>query len=156
MEYALWELLTPQKETTLTRLNPCCSGICSLSQIYLNIKIRLSCLNPCCSGICSLRVKWFYCSNRRNGLNPCCSGICSLRMLTQTIEGLWKRVLILVVVEYALWDLQSPYCGYIHCLNPCCSGICSLSSQWWLIAYYYEVLILVVVEYALWEWTSEQ
>ena len=48
-----YESLNQLIEWTLG-LNPCCSGICSLSPKRLDIIKNLKCLNPCCSGICSL------------------------------------------------------------------------------------------------------
>ena len=89
----------------------------------------------------------------------------------------WKVVLILVVVEYALWDLSQherltwslrvlilvvvEYALWVTTkslkiisklsLNPCCSGTCSLRSPPTTTTPRYSwVLILVVVEYALW------
>ncbi len=112
-------------------LNPCCSGICSLSTNSVNQGIKKSCLNPCCSGICSLRYYYEYQQQYRCSLNPCCSGICSLRS-TRTQAKFLRVVLILVVVEYALWVLCIPAMlnGW-NGLNPCCSGICSLSYLVW-------------------------
>ena len=64
-----------------------------------------------------------------------------------------REVLILVLMEYALWPLRvsgrsSPT---VKSLNPCSNGICSLTvlnsrlSFWQM-----KVLILVLMEYALW------
>ena len=64
-------------KTQVTSLNPCYSGICSVSQVIILLATILICLNPCYSGICSVR------------------------MLSST-SVLCLRVLILVIVEYAL------------------------------------------------------
>ena len=37
-------------------LNPCFSGICSLSSVEFPETPQVHCLNPCFSGICSLSV----------------------------------------------------------------------------------------------------
>ena len=133
-------------------LNPCCSGICSLRHYQDEDKTPIyNCLNPCCSGICSLRgvcllflLQWW-------SLNPCCSGICSLRGCDNVDETGGALVLILVVVEYALWELfWHREQGVYGSLNPCCSGICSLSVEIRAKEVRRSVLILVVVEYALW------
>ena len=44
-------------EFTFPGLNPCFTGICSLSEIALSEKDIELCLNPCFTGICSLRCK---------------------------------------------------------------------------------------------------
>ena len=60
-------------------------------------------------------------------------------------------VLILVLLEYALW-VTSPVClpEKIVSLNPCFTGICSLRSKTASYRPLNEVLILVLLEYALW------
>ena len=59
-------------------------------------------LNPCCSGICSLSIKNGMITTESLSLNPCCSGICSLRCSDYPFTVDEFKVLILVVVEYAL------------------------------------------------------
>ena len=58
-------------------------------------------LNPCYSGICSVNIPKVQINKQMRCLNPCYSGICSVKILQ-----LWRypdnRVLILVIVEYAL------------------------------------------------------
>ena len=81
-------------------------------------------LNPCCNGICSLRWCVTAPARRRKSLNPCCNGICSLRVKENTIKAN-QVVLILVVMEYALWGWRGRWIGRWS-LNPCCNGICSL------------------------------
>ena len=60
-------------------------------------------------------------------------------------------VLILVIVEYALWANEMMRESRKRLgLNPCYSGICSVSKTNVAKEDFYEVLILVIVEYALW------
>ena len=63
------------------------------------------------------------------------------------------KVLILVLMEYALWPKQSlKNSSVFHRLNPCSNGICSLtSSAQRKLQYNSRVLILVLMEYALWQ-----
>ena len=79
VEYALWELHTTMNTNSNNSLNPCCSGICSLRKVGKTVSMNGRSLNPCCSGICSLRFAPFLYYSKS------------------------KTVLILVVVEYALW-----------------------------------------------------
>ena len=58
-------------------------------------------LNPCFSGICSLSHGTSVEYVLEYGLNPCFSGICSLSG-TATENRSGRDVLILVLVEYAL------------------------------------------------------
>ena len=105
-------------------------------------------LNPCFSGICSLSTN----KRRRNFercLNPCFSGICSLSPQVRYIR-INMEVLILVLVEYALWDSDLVDNYLWKCLNPCFSGICSLRAVSRTNRKQIDVLILVLVEYALW------
>ena len=108
-------------------LNPCCSGIWSLTWSCLKSTIMAnSSLNPCCSGIWSLTRFQRLPSPLQVGLNPCCSGIWSLTMLNG-------------------WN------GPVNnSLNPCCSGIWSLTKFRVYKHIATGVLILVVVEYGLW------
>ena len=59
-------------------LNPCCSGIWSLTQVKYSRAVPLWGLNPCCSGIWSLTNHMRLTIASAEGLNPCCSGIWSL------------------------------------------------------------------------------
>ena len=107
VEYALWEYEYLKHEDGTQSLNPCYSGICSVSRGENPRQVHLpEGLNPCYSGICS--VSWgeqYVCPNC-GGLNPCYSGICSVS--TSSIYwSLSQHVLILVIVEYALWALSS-------------------------------------------------
>ena len=85
------------------------------------------CLNPCSVGICSVsggiddNIKNVEC------LNPCSVGICSVRRSRQA-SGLRTDVLILVLLEYALWE-QDRFTNLeeLTSLNPCSVGICSVS-----------------------------
>ena len=101
----------------------------SIRVITLTIKNSVS-LNPCFNGICSLSSfnkqlkEHFY-----GSLNPCFNGICSLRCGHVSEIQLFGKVLILVLMEYALWELeQLSKEGLIKGLNPCFNGICSLRS----------------------------
>ena len=113
---------------TIQRLNPCSNGICSLTSLCMTQRSPLGSLNPCSNGICSLTYLWWFRKGSRLwSLNPCSNGICSLT--GRTVNTLGRRVvLILVLMEYALWQKQytSVYCFYF-------------------------VLILVLMEYALWQ-----
>ena len=133
MEYALW---ARNKEIIVKPwkcLNPCFNGICSLriDKFYATKNAKdvlilvlmeyalwellslwdchgIACLNPCFNGICSLRIfvkiwqKLF-----RPCLNPCFNGICSLRAIEFPSYDDVIVVLILVLMEYALWDIPS-------------------------------------------------
>ena len=59
-------------------------------------------LNPCFTGICSLRVKYSMLVIHYMSLNPCFTGICSLRQMLKYKKYKKYKVLILVLLEYAL------------------------------------------------------
>ena len=60
-------------------------------------------------------------------------------------------VLILVVMEYTQWVLQTiSFKISCSCLNPCCNGIYSMSRIETFDQVDYLVLILVVMEYTQW------
>ena len=99
VEYALWAPMF--RIWWRPSLNPCFSGICSLSNRMYPDELRES-LNPCFSGICSLRKRIRAPIRTWCSLNPCFSGICSLRLPQKIALGA-IFVLILVLVEYALW-----------------------------------------------------
>ncbi len=81
MEYALWHWIEKSWDSSAHCLNPCSNGICSLTSPILMERSH---------------------SSRR--LNPCSNGICSLTMTQNPmIEGVVPTVLILVLMEYALW-----------------------------------------------------
>ena len=63
-----------------------------------------------------------------NSLNPCSGGLCSLTLITTLQRNESNLVLILVLVDYALWLHRE--------------RVCRLTTQ---------VLILVLVDYALWQ-----
>ena len=128
VDYALWLSSEWPSTWMAVCLNPCSGGLCSLtyndpeepSNLYLS-------LNPCSGGLCSLtcncsRDYWHH----YFGLNPCSGGLCSLTYQYRPVP-FETAVLILVLVDYALWLDQSEYTG------------------WGVI-----VLILVLVDYALW------
>ena len=126
-----------------------------LSDDYISISsgktIRL---NPCSNGICSL-TKWRMSIRGHSSscLNPCSNGICSLTR--DRVHSLWafSKVLILVLMEYALWHLSQDdnYLYFVKSLNPCSNGICSLTLECHTVkSSTPPVLILVLMEYALW------
>ncbi len=130
MEYALWH-----KHTIPPPLNRGWVLILVLMEYalwpqYYNSDVEVSRgLNPCSNGICSLTN---YPSDMRSywpGLNPCSNGICSLTTRLIVVDINRQRVLILVLMEYALWPVHP---GLIFrddgCLNPCSNGICSLTA----------------------------
>ena len=114
-------------EGQTNRLNPCSNGICSMSFAeLLNNPSLLTCLNPCSNGICSMRQRH------------------------QSFYSQSKRVLILVLMEYALERVCLCLKVKRTSLNPCSNGICSMSLT--IICSLYSaclVLILVLMEYAL-------
>ena len=56
VEYALWELIKKIEATPARSLNPCYSGICSVSDWQkIDAEDLNKGLNPCYSGICSVR-----------------------------------------------------------------------------------------------------
>ena len=106
MEYALWSKAAPKAASQASGLNPCSNGICSLmegkNQCFSK---EYNCLNPCSNGICSLiELKYF-------------------KILTD-------NVLILVLMEYALWWDWRTQSRIQTSLNPCSNGICSLIKKW--------------------------
>ena len=84
----------------------------------------------------------------REGLNPCFNGICSASV-SFFIKCAARRVLILVLMEYALREEISNLIADILRLNPCFNGICSASKMRNLSEIFSKVLILVLMEYAL-------
>ena len=153
MEYALWDDIDEIIETIEKCLNPCFNGICSLRQFVgydtaelLKVLILVlmeyalwaegtgrtprlpRSLNPCFNGICSLRRGLSRTTGQSCCLNPCFNGICSLRKAADITSPYRAWVLILVLMEYALWG-----CSQVQqrrnswSLNPCFNGICSLS-----------------------------
>ena len=64
---------------------------------------EVSRLNPCCGGIWSLSpVKGLGLNSIKSCLNPCCGGIWSLSLIARTVGLQYSSVLILVVVGYGL------------------------------------------------------
>ena len=134
-------------------LNPCSNGICSLTVSSSAQKEgMLLRLNPCSNGICSLTDRERCSQDQKRSLNPCSNGICSLTNTQTTWSIRTSRVLILVLMEYALWRLRQllssqsdvvlilvlmeyalwhfhngSFKHIIHSLNPCSNGICSLT-----------------------------
>ena len=76
-------------------------------------------------------------------------------MLSDVVEGnRWQVahfVLILVLMEYALWRWKATHFLVGGCLNPCSNGICSLTFDCIANKVAIYVLILVLMEYALWQ-----
>ena len=109
MEYALWESLRITSAEGNNCLNPCFNGICSLRarEGGWSHRVRRG-LNPCFNGICSLRLwKRKTSSFWAKGLNPCFNGICSLSARACSLSSNGPNVLILVLMEYALWAWRS-------------------------------------------------
>ena len=94
---------SPLVQQVRRSLNPCYSGICSVSQPIADKLNERGCLNPCYSGICSVSEEDIKKMNTSNPcLNPCYSGICSVSEELEGYPSLNELVLILVIVEYAL------------------------------------------------------
>ena len=109
-------------------LNPCSNGICSLTKKLLWIQHLLRSLNPCSNGICSLTIRSWSKTQTNTSLNPCSNGICSLTDFLTGLQRQFPRVLILVLMEYALWQFVLNGLGDRQTsLNPCSNGICSLT-----------------------------
>ena len=133
-------------------LNPCSNGIWSLTGRQSCKWMTSMCLNPCSNGI------WSLTSNRR-----CCPPSQWTVLILVLMEyGLWQKrserwelratVLILVLMEYGLWlDMLDSTEIKTSGLNPCSNGIWSLT---WdgaaLFKLITRVLILVLMEYGLW------
>ena len=129
MEYALWQI-GDVVNANFYGLNPCSNGICSLTFLKCIFYYVCLCLNPCSNGICSLTKESDADLNNNICLNPCSNGICSLTYVVWTTDSPVTMVLILVLMEYALWQFVS------RVRSPSGSP----------------VLILVLMEYALWQW----
>ncbi len=156
MEYALWQKYCIGVGLETSRLNPCSNGICSLTRLcaFLHYTDPRS-LNPCSNGICSLTQRWRRIRLCVWRLNPCSNGICSLTQPLAYGLQIGLSVLILVLMEYALWPAaRCAIYGQVMGLNPCSNGICSLTSQTTSNNgnKTQVVLILVLMEYALWLW----
>ena len=152
MEYGLW----PQSSSATSRrsgLNPCSNGIWSLTQlITLQRNPSAVCLNPCSNGI------WSLTQSACVQLFP----LWYVLILVLMEYGLWQSklsgesnessVLILVLMEYGLWpNCQTTLTAGRRCLNPCSNGIWSLTpGKKRLEAQFHFVLILVLMEYGLW------
>ena len=88
---------------------------------------RLSCLNPYSNGICSMRLL----TKDQNmisevGLNPYSNGICSMSAVQAHACTCVFLVLILILMEYALWEFTAFFYPSMTCLNPYSNGICSM------------------------------
>ena len=130
MEYALWQSRKANLASIFKSLNPCSNGICSLTIQYGACRYLASLgLNPCSNGICSLtNLEVTHKEDTLTGLNPCSNGICSLTELYSNYWIVIQIVLILVLMEYALWlPKMSSKKQLKICLNPCSNGICSLT-----------------------------
>ena len=114
-------------------------------------------LNPCFNGICSMREKSGYGESRSVWVLILVLMEYALWDLLDPLSLNYIPVLILVLMEYALWEilLRTPLCWTMG-LNPCFNGICSMSIVRHVDAHGTTiVLILVLMEYALWArvWT---
>ncbi len=153
MEDALWPLQRMVNLHGMVCLNPCCNGRCSLTSANFAESSSTKSLNPCCNGRCSLTGS----KGSQKGQEP------HVLILVVMEDALWRRyvtcqdtigvVLILVVMEDALWrSVSRREGGSIACLNPCCNGRCSLTKVLLLVWNRGRiVLILVVMEDALWQ-----
>ena len=121
-----------QSKIARRRLNPCFRGIWSvrIDKVSEYYEVIFG-LNPCFCGIWSVSKKKWHKKTWLSCLNPCFRGIWSVSWTHQRkIKVVY--VLILVFVEYGLWEFANPP----------------------LRGFYPQVLILVFVEYGLWAWTS--
>ena len=126
----LWQCLTMTAKQVC--LNPCFNGICSMSdsrfggfvtnkEVLILVLMEYAqwdmrntifaalCfgLNPCFNGICSMRpVKKSLTMKATLRLNPCFNGICSMSRCQDWRPSIHWGVLILVLMEYAQWDLS--------------------------------------------------
>ena len=80
MDVALWPYVLVQEYLRKDSLNPCCNGCSSLT-----------------CGYCSLFLSFNHC------LNPCCNGCSSLTPEATETNTMSFTVLILVVMDVALW-----------------------------------------------------
>ena len=62
MEYTQWVRVVLIRRGA-SRLNPCCNGIYSMSNVTLSMVATRTCLNPCCNGIYSMRNNCIYLSD---------------------------------------------------------------------------------------------
>ena len=141
-------------------LNPCFNGICSLTVLdWESFTGNRFCLNPCFNGICSLT--W-----GNSCLRDCRSGVLILVLMEY---ALWpdngatdvtvKPVLILVLMEYALWRLKGLMAKNIRLIVLIL--VLMEYALWLWVGYYHQkaaycVLILVLMEYALWQEIQEE
>jgi len=111
-------------------LNPYCIGRCSLSSICNERLIQIKmCLNPYCIGRCSL--------SRSLSIESTESLVLILIVLEDALWGMRdaikvirKKVLILIVLEDALWAFKWIKDWFKRrSLNPYCIGRCSLSGS---------------------------
>ena len=81
LEYTLWAFVNVLQMRNISGLNPCFTGIYSLSPLGISVGNTYTiCLNPCFTGIYSLSLRF------------------STTLSSQSL------VLILVLLEYTLWD----------------------------------------------------
>ena len=87
------------------RLNPYSNGICSMraakAKDSRNVNFRL---NPYSNGICSMREGLVLVKKQMMSLNPYSNGICSMRWHRPCLSAWLLYVLILILMEYALWE----------------------------------------------------
>ena len=131
MEYLLWPHKTQFLWAILQCLNPYCYGISSLTvetwkqkiakgEVLILIvmeyllwrwrsmhgKVSPFSLNPYCYGISSLTGAWRLFVFSVCSLNPYCYGISSLTTSVNDFTGSSDFVLILIVMEYLLWQIE--------------------------------------------------
>ena len=130
MEYALWVniafiFIIPHTVLILVIVEYALWGY-----IYRYNGWKTGCLNPCYSGICSvslIRIK-----DNKSNIAVLILVIVEYALWGRRLmPKIWTRsVLILVIVEYALWEWSSKPCPSMKdSLNPCYSGICSVSHR---------------------------
>ncbi len=103
MEYALWGADGRADGAGGCGLNPYSNGICSMSSETTKSNIYKECLNPYSTGICSMRWAIHGFGKEHGGLNPYSTGICSMSGMVNIYLIRIDEVLILILLEYALW-----------------------------------------------------
>ena len=102
MDVALWPVRVCSCPICCrSRLNPCCNGCSSLTLLDV-AGVGVDCLNPCCNGCSSLTKCSLLVAPRGASLNPCCNG-CSSLTINKVAVDMYGKVLILVVMDVALW-----------------------------------------------------
>ena len=79
--------------------------LCEDTEAILTKQDRV-CLNPCFTGICSASQYESLPGDVKYRLNPCFTGICSASKFADRLYQGELRVLILVLLEYALREIK--------------------------------------------------